>query len=143
VTQFLALLFPPLPSLYQGDGQTTTAAPSLVLMKEKRTVRNQRMAGSQFHNASDVCTAMKQFTTQTSQSSARGSFSTLDHLSSFSEALTCLCQEVIQLRAELDDLKTKMARDGATQTPQKAATPKAAKPAARRASARMPVKRPK
>jgi len=64
------------------------------------------MAGSQFRNASDVCTAMKQFSTQTSQSSAKGSFTTLDSLTTFSEAITKLCEEVLQLRVELDELKT-------------------------------------
>jgi hypothetical protein len=69
------------------------------------------MAGSQFHNVSDVCTAMKQFSTQTSQSSAKGSFTTLDSLTTFSEAITRLCEEVLQLRTELDELRTKPVRE--------------------------------
>ena len=94
------------------------------------------MAGSQFHNASDVCTAMSQFTAQTSQSSARGSFSTLDHLTTFSEAITCLCQEVTQLRAELNELKSKRGKDGAAQTPRSTAAPNAAKSASKQPSGR-------
>lgn len=68
------------------------------------------MAGSQFHNVSDVCSAMKEFSRATSQSTAKGSFATQDMLTTFSEALTCLCNEVVQLRAELDDFRTKTQR---------------------------------
>ena len=65
------------------------------------------MAGSQFHNASDVCTAMKQFATGTSQETAKGSFAPLTSLTALSDAIVCLCDEITQLRAELDDLRTK------------------------------------
>jgi len=83
--------------------------------------RSALMAGSQFHNVSDVCTAMKQFSTSTSQSAAKGSFTTLDSLTTFSEAITCLCDEVMQLRAEIDELKTAQKSAGGAVPPPKSA----------------------
>ena len=65
------------------------------------------MAGSQFRNASDVATAMKQFATGTSQETAKGSFAPLNSLTALSDAIVCLCDEVTRLRAELDDLRTR------------------------------------
>lgn len=65
------------------------------------------MAGSQFRNASDVCTAMKQFATGTSQETAKGSFAPLTSLTALSDAIVCLCDEITQMRAELDDLRTR------------------------------------
>jgi len=70
------------------------------------------MAGSQFHNASDVATAMKQFATGTSQETAKGSFAPLTSLTALSDAIVCLCDEITQLRAELDDLRTRTRADG-------------------------------
>src|SRR5215211_5029810 len=64
--------------------------------------------GSQFHNIGDVCTAMKQFSTSTSQSTSKGSFATQDMLTTFSEALTSICMEVQNMRNELDDVKTQL-----------------------------------
>jgi hypothetical protein len=90
------------------------------------------MASSQFHNVSDVCSAMKQFSTQTSQSAARGSFSTLDQLRNFSEALACLCDEITQLRAELGDVKLTQAR--------KVASPRRRTPRVREAAERQTAK---
>jgi hypothetical protein len=64
---------------------------------------------------------MKQFSTSTSQSSAKGSFTTLDSLTTFSDALAFLCDEITQLRAELDDVRS---HTGAA--PKAASKPKAA-----------------
>lgn len=64
------------------------------------------MAGSQFRNVSDVATAMKQFATSTSHETAKGSFAPLHSLSALSDAIVCLCDQITQLRAEVDDLRT-------------------------------------
>lgn len=72
------------------------------------------MAGSQFHNASDVATAMKQFATGTSQETAKGSFAPLTSLTALSDAIVCLCDEITQLRAELDDLRTRTKAEAAS-----------------------------
>lgn len=72
------------------------------------------MAGSQFHNASDVATAMKQFATGTSQETAKGSFAPLTSLTALSDAIVCLSDEITQLRAELDELRT---QTNATKSP--------------------------
>ena len=69
------------------------------------------MAGSQFRNASDVCTAMKQFATGASQETAKGSFAPLTSLTALSDAIVCLCDEITQMRAELDELRTQRRAD--------------------------------
>lgn len=94
------------------------------------------MAGSQFHDVSDVCTAMKQFSRQTSQSSAKGSFTTLDSLTTFSEAITRLCEEVVQLRAEVDDLKTQGRKQSAPERTSRDVSPAKSKPRKAAASKR-------
>jgi hypothetical protein len=81
------------------------------------------MAGSQFRNVSDVCTAMKQFATGTSQETAKGSFAPLNSLTALSDAIVCLCDEITQLRAELDDLRTKSKAGMAAPPPAKGAAP--------------------
>ena len=83
------------------------------------------MAGSQFHNASDVCTAMKQFATGTSQESAKGSFAPLTSLSALSDAIVCLCDEIMQLRAELDELRTQTKASTASRAAKPVPRPKA------------------
>jgi hypothetical protein len=65
------------------------------------------MAGSQFRNASDVHTAMTQFAAGTSQETAKGSFAPLTSLTALSDAIVCLCDEITQLRAEVDELRTR------------------------------------
>jgi hypothetical protein len=50
---------------------------------------------------------MKQFATGTSQESAKGSFAPLTSLTALSDAIVCLCDEITQMRAELDDLRTR------------------------------------
>jgi uncharacterized small protein (DUF1192 family) len=64
------------------------------------------MADSQFRGVADICSAMKQFSTQSSQPAARGSFSTLDNLAQFSEAIAFLCDEITQLKAELNEIRS-------------------------------------
>ena len=62
---------------------------------------------SQLRNVADACTAMKQFAAGTSQETAKGSFAPLSSLTALSDAIVCLCDEMTQMRAELDDLRTK------------------------------------
>lgn len=81
------------------------------------------MAGSQFHNASDVATAMKQFATGTSQETAKGSFAPLTSLTALSDAIVCLCDEITQMRAELDELRTQTRPDAATRRSRGSAPP--------------------
>lgn len=82
------------------------------------------MAGSQFRNASDVCTAMKQFAAGTSQETAKGSFAPLTSLTALSDAIVCLCDEITQMRAELDDLRTQTRADAAAPSQAKGEAPR-------------------
>ena len=90
------------------------------------------MAGSQFRNVSDVCTAMKQFAQGTSQETAKGSFAPLTSLTALSDAIVCLCDEITQMRAELDDLRTRTRADAQTAPRPKSLLKKQAKKASRR-----------
>lgn len=94
------------------------------------------MSGSQFHNVGDVCTAMKQFTRQTSQSSSKGSFATQDMLTTFSEAFTSMCEEVQRLRAEVDDMKTQLMKISNNDSGSTPAPPRAAKKGGKKRSPR-------
>jgi hypothetical protein len=74
---------------------------------------NAVMAHESFRDLSDVRTAMKQFAQGTSQDKAKGSFAPLNSLTELGDAIAFLCQEVSQLRAEVDEMRTRHNRDGA------------------------------